>query len=51
VAAAMAGVALLPGALGLAADLLGPEAVPAGILLLALALAALVLRLTGLRPR
>lgn len=51
VAAAMAGVALLPGALGLAADLAGPAAVPAGILLLAVALAALVLRLTGPRPR
>ncbi len=51
VAAAMAGVALLPGALGLAADLAGPAAVPAGILLLAVALAALVLRLTAPRPR
>lgn len=51
VAAAMAGVALLPGALGLAADVFGPAAVPAGILVLAVALAALVLRLTARRPR
>lgn len=51
VAAAMAGVALLPGALGLAADVFGPAAVPAGILVLAVVLAALVLRLTARRPR
>lgn len=50
VAAAMGGVALLPGSLGLAADLVGPVAVPAGILLLAVVLAALVLRLTAQRP-
>lgn len=45
VAAAMAGVALLPGALGLAADLAGPEAVPALLLLLAVLLALLLRRL------
>lgn len=49
VAAAMAGVALLPGAMGLAADLFGPGAVPVLLVALAVLLAALVARLP--RPR
>jgi fucose permease len=49
VAAAMAGVAVLPGAMGLAADLFGAGAVPVLLAALALLLWALVARLP--RPR
>lgn len=49
VAAAMAGVALLPGAMGLAADLFGPDAVPLLLIALMLLLWALVARLPRLR--
>lgn len=49
VAAAMAGVAVLPGAMGLAADLFGAGAVPVLLMALALLLWALVARLP--RPR
>lgn len=45
VAAAMAGVAVLPGLMGVAADLLGPEAVPVLLVGLALLLTVLVWRL------
>ncbi len=45
VAAAMAGVAILPGAIGLAADLLGPAAVAPALAAIALPFAALVWRL------
>lgn len=45
VSAAMAGAGLLPAAMGAAADLLGPEAVPPALALLAVTLTVLVWRL------
>ena len=53
VASAMAGVAVLPGLMGVAADLFGPGVVPAVCLVLALQLAGLILRLPrlALHPR
>jgi fucose permease len=50
VAAAMAGVAVLPGLMGVAADLFGPNAVPVLLVGLALLLTLLIRRLPKPRP-